>query len=89
VRTIIGITLGLLVVALATEAHAVPPEHFWSQRFGSTGNDQAWAVVVDAVGNVVVVGWFEGTVNFGGGNLVSAGGDDIFMAKYNANGIHQ
>jgi len=88
-RTILGIALVLLVVTFATQAPAGPPEHFWSQRFGSTGNDQAWAVVVDAVGNVVVLGWFEGTVNFGGGNLVSAGGDDIFMAKYNANGVHQ
>jgi hypothetical protein len=61
----------------------------WSQRFGSTLDDVGYAVATDASGNVFVTGTFSGTVNFGGNNLVSSGGLDIFLAKYNAAGVHQ
>jgi Beta-propeller repeat len=64
--------------------------HLWSQRFGGPGDDKALAVAVDGSGNILVTGYFNGTVNFGGGNLVSGGGSqDIFLAKYNASGAHQ
>ncbi len=63
--------------------------HQWSQRFGSTGTDAGYSVATDASGNVVVTGAFNGTVNFGGIGLVSAGLDDIFVAKYDAAGVHQ
>lgn len=63
--------------------------HLWSKRFGGSGLDGATAVAVDPSGNVVVVGYFNGTVDFGGGSLVSAGGNDIFVAKYSGtNGAH-
>ncbi|MDH4038332.1 MAG: T9SS type A sorting domain-containing protein [Candidatus Krumholzibacteria bacterium] len=62
--------------------------HVWSMRFGSTSNDQGRAVTVDYLGNVIVAGFFNLTVTFGGGNLVSNGGSDIFLAKYDANGVH-
>lgn len=63
--------------------------HQWSQRFGSTSTDIGDAVAVDGAGNVIVAGRFGGTVNFGGVALASAGGSDIFVAKYNAAGAHQ
>jgi len=62
--------------------------HLWSQRFGSTSNDHGYGVAVDGSGNVVVTGGFSGTVNFGGGNLVSAGLGDFFVAKYDASGVY-
>jgi hypothetical protein len=62
--------------------------HQWSQRFGSTGADIGYSVAADGLGNVVVTGHFNGTVDFGGGNLISAGGYDIFLAKYDAAGVH-
>jgi hypothetical protein len=62
--------------------------HLWSKRFGGTSDDNGYSVTADASGNVVVVGGFQETVDFGGGNRVSAGGDDIFIAKYDANGMH-
>lgn len=63
--------------------------HQWSQRFGSTLNDDAHSVAVDASSSVVITGDFAGTVNFGGSSLVSAGFSDIFLAKYNSSGVHQ
>jgi hypothetical protein len=69
-------------------AHSQPPTHLWSQRFGSTSYDEGWSVATDTSGNVLVTGFFSGTVDFGGGNLVSAGAEDIFLAKYDASGNH-
>jgi hypothetical protein len=63
--------------------------HQWSKNFGSTGIDDGNAVAADGFGNVFVTGHFSLTVNFGGTDLVSVGNDDIFVAKYDANGVHQ
>jgi len=63
--------------------------HLWSQRFGGTGHEYPFAVAVDAAGDIFITGYFPGTADFGGGSLVSAGGNDIFIAKYSAAGAHQ
>lgn len=63
----------------------------WARAFyGSLGteNDIGQAVAVDRQGNVVVAGKFQGTVDFGGGPLTSAGQFDIFLAKFSASGTH-
>src|SRR5262249_17807764 len=62
--------------------------HLWSKRFGSTGEDVGYGIAVDSSGNVLVTGYFQGTVDFGGGGLVSAGGADAFLAKYSPSGAH-
>ncbi|MCI0452451.1 MAG: T9SS type A sorting domain-containing protein [Candidatus Latescibacteria bacterium] len=63
--------------------------HLWSQRFGNSSNDQ-WgeSVATDASGNVIATGHFESTVNFGGSTLTSAGGDDIYLVKFDEDGGH-
>jgi hypothetical protein len=60
--------------------------HLWSKRFGSTGTDSGIGVGADATGNVYVTGTFEGSVDFGGGSLSSAGMRDIFLIKYISTG---
>jgi hypothetical protein len=62
--------------------------HMWSDRFGNNVIQEGWGVAADATGNLFVAGRFYGTVNFGGGDLASAGNDDIFVAKFNASGTH-
>ncbi len=62
--------------------------HVWSKRFGAATYDEATAVAVDGQGNVILTGLFRGTVDFGGGALTSAGGSDIFVAKYDEAGNH-
>jgi hypothetical protein len=62
--------------------------HLWSNRFGSTEIDHAYSVSADNSGNVFVTGEFQGTVNFGGNDLTSAGDHDIFLAKFDVNGNH-
>jgi hypothetical protein len=62
--------------------------HLWSKRFGSTGQDSGSSVAVDSSGNVFVAGTFTGSINLGGTTLTSAGGADIFVAKFSATGQH-
>jgi hypothetical protein len=62
--------------------------HVWSKRFGDANNQQGTGVAVDSAGDVVVIGTFSGSIDFGDGPLTSAGGDDIFVAKLDASGNH-
>ena len=62
--------------------------HLWSQGFGWENEDEGRGVACDGSGNVLVTGNFHDTVDFGGGPLTSAGGNDIFVAKFDPNGVH-
>src|SRR5690606_32927100 len=48
------------------------------------------AITIDNLGNPIVTGYFEDTVDFDPGagvfNLTSAGGDDVFLLKLDING---
>ena len=79
----------LALLALAPTVHAFTPVPMWSESWGGANGDIVNDIVRDGPGNLIVVGSFGGTVDFGGGPLVSAGGTDIFIAKYNAAGTHQ
>ena len=63
--------------------------HQWTTTFGGTGNDRAYVVAVDGSGNVHVTGYFSGTVDFGAGDVTSAGATDGFVTKLNSSGAHQ
>ena len=59
----------------------------WARKAtGSGGINTGQSVAVDASGNCFVTGTFEGSVNFSGVVLNSAGGDDLFLAKYDNTG---
>lgn len=62
--------------------------HVWSQSFGAAGDDRAYDLAFDASGNLYVGGRFQGSVDFGGGALTSAGQRDAFLAKFAPNGSH-
>ena len=57
----------------------------WAKSFGDIGEDVAFSIFVDAIGNVYSTGYFEGTVDFDPGvgitNLTSIGDFDIFVHK--------
>jgi hypothetical protein len=60
----------------------------WLKAFGGTQDNHGTSVSCDQSGKIYVTGSFQGTSNFGGGNLVSAGGDDVFVMKLDAAGSH-
>jgi len=53
----------------------------WSQQIGTSGEDRAYSVAVDAFGNAYITGYTQGSL--GGPN---AGGDDAFLVKYDGSG---
>ena len=67
----------------------------WSKRYGSTGDENPVDGDADAAGNYYVTGSFNGTVDFAGdgaggdGDLVSAGGNDVFTVKYTTAGAFE
>ncbi|MBW2731667.1 MAG: SBBP repeat-containing protein [Deltaproteobacteria bacterium] len=63
--------------------------HRWSKRFGATYADSSYDVATDGDGNVIILGGFGRTVDFGGGPLTSAGNNDIVVASYDSNGAHR
>ena len=62
--------------------------HIWSRRMGGTAEDWVNRLALDGTGNPVMTGYFNGSVDFGGGGLASAGGKDIFLAKYSSAGAY-
>ncbi len=66
----------------------------WAKSMGGGGNDRSHKIAVDSSGNVYVTGYFAAqgasfNPDGSGGNLTSAGGNDAFLVKYDANGGYQ
>ena len=61
----------------------------WVNTYAGSLNDQGLNIAVDSSGNSYITGYFQGTVDFGGGNVTSAGNNDIFVLKLNSSGTFQ
>ena len=62
----------------------------WVKNFGTTGNNSGFSIVYSSEGGIIVTGSFDGTADFNPGGtastLTSAGGPDIFVCYYDAQG---
>ncbi len=76
-----GTTTDAFLVALGADG-----EHLHSERWGGSGNDQAWAVAAAADGEAVVAGRFEAEVRFGGALLRADAAGAIFVARVDTKG---
>lgn len=65
----------------------VPGMEVWSE--GGTTSDIGNGLAADKAGNIYLTGHFSGTAKFGDVSLTSDGMTDIFVAKYNKNGVLQ
>ena len=58
----------------------------WAQSMGGVGSEISYSLTTDAYANIVVTGFFSSVSDFDPSsnvaNLASAGGTDIFIAKY-------
>ncbi|PKL84719.1 MAG: hypothetical protein CVV22_11475 [Ignavibacteriae bacterium HGW-Ignavibacteriae-1] len=61
----------------------------WATAAGSNGYEQGYSATLDNSGNSYVSGYFTGTANFGGTNLVSSGDRNAFLMKLNSSGVIQ
>jgi hypothetical protein len=64
----------------------------WAKRAGGTDLELGYGIAVDGSGNSYVTGYFDGSATFGAGEanqttLTSAGGLDIFVAKFFGNKV--
>jgi hypothetical protein len=59
----------------------------WEMELGNAGN--VHRILFAPNGDVVLTGYFYGTVDFGGGPVSSAGGYDIYVAKYSSSGQYR
>jgi len=82
---------GIVAAAVAWLASAAlclaEPSFKWAVRGGgSAGSDMTAAVATDSSGNVLVIGLFSGTADFGAFSLTSRGNHDAFAGKLSKNG---
>ena len=62
----------------------------WVKTAGSTDGDISLGIGLDVQGNSYITGEFEQTASFGSGfSMTALGGNNIFLAKYNTNGVVQ
>ena len=82
---------GFLTSAGSTDIYLVKyaanGSYVWSQRFGGTGTEKPKGIAVDAGNNIVITGYFGGTVSFGG-TALAGGSASGFLAKYSPSGTH-
>ncbi len=60
----------------------------WAKSFGDGQLQQVLAVATDPSGRILLAGMSEGSIDFGGGPLASAGGTDLFVALLSGDGGH-
>jgi hypothetical protein len=64
-------------------------EHIWSARYGEADDQVGVDVSSDETDGVVLTGYFENSINFGGDVLTSADDEDIFVASLSLSGVHR
>ena len=58
----------------------------WAKRAGGSGYEQGLKIKTLPDGSSLVTGYFQGSASFGTTTLTTFGGNDIFVAKLDANG---
>lgn len=73
---------------LHAQVASLPLELLWAKGLGGNRNEMGEKIVADNIGNVYMVGTFEGQLNLPeiNTNLLSKGGKDIFITKWNNKG---
>ena len=74
----------LYIVALDFNANYLNALHL-----GGSGDDAVNGISIDHAQNILATGYFQNTMNYGGTapnykSLISTGGDDVFVLKWNA-----
>lgn len=68
-------------------------KYVWSAIYGGSEDELVGNSTVDKNGNVFTVGHFKGTVDFNPGtgtdNRSALGSTDVFITKFNSNGVYQ
>jgi hypothetical protein len=77
------------MVACVDHSSEPTPTGVAAWREGGFLSDIARSIATDKEGNVYITGSYEGEMTFGTTTLSPSGGDDIFVVKYNSQGVLQ
>ena len=80
-----GLALGLSLVPVASVSLAAA-DVLWARAMGGTSYDTGYGISTLSDGSSIATGRFTDSADFGNGNLTSAGGYDVFVAKRDAAG---
>jgi hypothetical protein len=69
---------------LALDANGTP---VFDKAFGGPLDDDAFDLAIDSTGNVVATGRMSGSIDFGGGPVVSSGSSDGYLVVYSSTGV--
>lgn len=58
----------------------------WVRGYGDASSQVGWGIDLDTQNNVIFAGSMGGAIDFGGGTLTSAGGNDVYAVKLSATG---
>lgn len=61
-----------------------PP--LWVKTFGEAGDDEGTAIVTTPAGHVILAGYFDERIDFGGGSVTDGGSHDVFVAELTGDG---
>ena len=61
-------------------------DYLWAKRLGGASSEFGGGVAVDLSGDLFLAGTFYADVDFGAGTLPNAGGSDLFVARFDAQG---
>ena len=61
----------------------------WAKKAGGSGGDYGRSISALKDGSSFITGEFQGTASFGTTTLTSAGSNDVFVAKLNADGEYE
>jgi hypothetical protein len=61
----------------------------WATQSTGTFQNQGYSIAIDNSGNSYITGYFTNTTTFGTHSVTSNGSRDIFVAKYDNNGVAQ
>ena len=65
-------------------------QHVWSKNLGGTGADAVMSLALAEDGTFYLIGQTDSpNIDLGGGPLNVSGGHDIFVARFDKNGIHE
>ncbi|MBI5516833.1 MAG: SBBP repeat-containing protein [Deltaproteobacteria bacterium] len=71
------------------EALSAAGDHRWVRRYGAESTDWGRGIATDPTGNVFLTGYYQGSVDFGGGLLTGGTGTDFFLVSLSPSGAHR
>lgn len=76
-----------LLICCLFSASVFSQEWDWTKIAGGPSVDKITGIANDHSGNIFITGYFDSTIVFDSTRLISAGGTDVFIAKYDPDGM--